>query len=582
MEDILDKALTVLGGRRGPNGSVMVHCPVLEHEDRNPSLQLTQQNGKLLVHCFGECNQDNVIQALKDYNLWPTSNTISSPNISGLPSGIPSVWKKEDSLFAYSTHWPYRNESGEIIGYVVRYDAAEGGKQVIPFFQKREDGRWKAKGAPEPRPLYRLDQLVETSPSKPVLVVEGEKIAEAAQRIVNVDYFVVTWPGGSEAVNKADWTSLKERNVIVWPDNDDAGKKAAQNVAKQCKNIANSVTIIKPPAKDKGWDLADAESEGWQREHVTDWIKQQQEHEQEKSESQQIRPYNLEELIAADIPQRSYHLKPSIPTQGLSMFFAPKGLGKTFFSLTCSLAMATGTSAICWEAPRKSKVLYIDGEMPADLIKQRVEGLRAGIDTTNVDPDYFKIVTPDLSGNIPNLATKNGQEIINAMTNNFEVLILDNLSSLLNVGEENSSDDWQEVQDWLLRLRRWGKSVVIVHHAGKSGDQRGASRKTDILDTVVQLSRPRDYMQNEGCRINVQFQKVRSAYGEKVNPFEAKLEETPAGALYWTYKNLENAELELVRTLLEEKLSLRDIAEETGLNRGKIQRLKNKLRSSQK
>jgi putative DNA primase/helicase len=293
-------------------------------------------------------------------------------------------------------------------------------------------------------------------------------------------------------------------------------------------------------------------------------------------EQRTVRPYNLEEVLTADIPERDFHLRPAVPTQGLAMVFAPKGHGKTQFSLTCALAMAAGATAITWQAPRASSVLYVDGEMPGDLMKQRIQGLVAGMDVEGINPDCFKLITPDLSGDLPNLATKEGQEVINSMAEDFEVLILDNLSTVLNTGKESGSDEWQAVQDWLLSLRRLGKSVIMVHHAGKSGGQRGASRKEDILDTVVSLTRPKDYQQKEGCRVNVHLDKARGMYGKEVEPFEAKLEQTQEGALYWTWKSLEDAEVTMVGELLDQGLSLNEIATELSLHKSKVQRLKKK------
>jgi putative DNA primase/helicase len=62
-------------------------------------------------------------------------------------------------------------------------------------------------------------------PGVRVLVVEGEKATCAAMLIVE-DYVVVTWPGGSTAARHADWTPLKGRDVTLWRDNDEPGRKA--------------------------------------------------------------------------------------------------------------------------------------------------------------------------------------------------------------------------------------------------------------------------------------------------------------------------------------------------------------------
>ena len=53
------------------------------------------------------------------------------------------------------------------------------------------------------------------------------------------------------------------------------------------------------------------------------------------------------------------------------------------------------------------------------------------------------------------------------------------------------------MQAWLLELRRRGMTVLLIHHAGKSGDQRGTSAREDIMDTVISLRRPREYSMAE-------------------------------------------------------------------------------------
>jgi putative DNA primase/helicase len=90
-----------------------------------------------------------------------------------------------------------------------------------------------------------------------------------------------------------------------------------------------------------------------------------------------------------------------------------------------------------------------------------------------------------------------------------ELLILDNLSTLTTIIRDNDADSWNPIQEWLLRLRRGGISVLIIHHAGKDGAQRGTSRREDILDTSISLRRPADYAGVEGARFEIHIEKGR-------------------------------------------------------------------------
>lgn len=56
-----------LNARRSGAGW-MARCPA--HEDRTPSLSLTERNGRVLVHCHAGCSQEAVIAALRERGLW--------------------------------------------------------------------------------------------------------------------------------------------------------------------------------------------------------------------------------------------------------------------------------------------------------------------------------------------------------------------------------------------------------------------------------------------------------------------------------------------------------------------------------
>ena len=125
---------------------------------------------------------------------------------------------------------------------------------------------------------------------------------------------------------------------------------------------------------------------------------------------------------------------------------------------------------------------------------------------------------------IGNFASPKVQDELDPLLDGVELLVLDNLSSLTSVIRDNDAESWNPIQEWLLRLRRRGVSVLIVHHAGKGGEQRGTSRREDVLDTSISLRRPSDYIPTEGAKFEVHFEKARGIHGDKAKPFEAKLE----------------------------------------------------------
>ena len=162
--------------------------------------------------------------------------------------------------------WCYRNEKGDRFFYVCRFQLEGGGKAILPLTYWSNGWQWKA--LPAPRPLYCLDRLT-VRPNAPVLVVEGEKAADAAQNIFP-DLVVVTSPGGSKAVSKASWGPLKGREVTIWPDHDQPGSDYAQEVARLANEAgASTVRIVEiPQGFPPAWDLADSPPEGWGREKL--------------------------------------------------------------------------------------------------------------------------------------------------------------------------------------------------------------------------------------------------------------------------------------------------------------------------
>lgn len=168
--------------------------------------------------------------------------------------------------------WTYRTVDGHVAGVVCRFQFKDGSKDVIPYtWCRHKDGRegWRWKSMLAPRLLYGLPLLARW-PARPVLVVEGEKTADAARRLLGGAAVVVTWAGGSKAIDRTCWTPLEGRKVSVWPDADEPGIKAAAWV----KERLGKVRVITPPADAvPGWDLADAERDGWTGRRVTEWAR---------------------------------------------------------------------------------------------------------------------------------------------------------------------------------------------------------------------------------------------------------------------------------------------------------------------
>jgi hypothetical protein len=281
-----------------------------------------------------------------------------------------------------------------------------------------------------------------------------------------------------------------------------------------------------------------------------------------------------EDFVATKFAARENVLAPILRAQALIMIAAYRGIGKTHFAMSCGGAIASGGKFLKWEAPVAREVLYIDGEMPASDLQERLRSLPyecAGrLRVLSMDDQELGVSL--------NLSRPEDQAKIEAVIGNAEVLIFDNRSTLVNSGRENDAESWIPMQDWFLKLRRMGKSVILVEHAGRSGDPRGTSKREDVLDCVLQLRRPDDYQTEEGARFEVHLTKARGISGEDAKPFEAKLE-IRDGSAFWTTRELHDVEADRVRELTAEGMSVRDIAEETGLSKSRVNRIQTKLRA---
>ena len=190
------------------------------------------------------------------------ATTADAPAVAPMvPAGLPLPEVIEHRRHGTASRvWRYPNAEGALLYAVLRFDTPNGKKEVLPFTCGAEG--WEFRAPPAPRPIYNLPGLA-ARPDVPVLVVEGEKAANAAAALFP-DFVVATWQGGCNATGKADWSPLRGRRVIVWPDNDLPGRKAATAVKRAAEKAgAASVGVVAVPESwPEGWDLADPLPEG--------------------------------------------------------------------------------------------------------------------------------------------------------------------------------------------------------------------------------------------------------------------------------------------------------------------------------
>jgi hypothetical protein len=156
------------------------------------------------------------------------------------PSSEVAVESLARRLGKPSMTWQYHDGGGDLVGVVCRWDRGDGEKDIRPV-SRQADGAWTCQGMPEPRPLYRLPEVMQSEGV--VYVCEGEKAADA---LGSLGLIVTTSAHGSKSVSKTDWSPLADRNVVIVPDHDEPGEKYAADVARLAIEAgASSVVIVR-------------------------------------------------------------------------------------------------------------------------------------------------------------------------------------------------------------------------------------------------------------------------------------------------------------------------------------------------
>lgn len=315
-------------------------CPA--HDDHNPSLSISDEGDKVLVHCHAGCDQRAVVDAIEARGIHLNGN---AARLDGPPDTHPK-------LGCASAIWDYYADDGRHVGRVMRFDTATG-KEIR---QASHNGmKWTWKAMPEPRPIYRLRE-VQRRPEAVVLITEGEKAADAAQWHFPA-HVAVTWAGGAKAVTHADWRALAGRSVILWPDADEPGRLAMDALARILKSHGCTVHMVDLAAfgnVPEGWDAADWTSEQVTRFRTVPFIESRMEVRSsdqsgpQKTDGTGNRPaadvllvgFDLSELMGPIPPERE--LVPGVPAEAYTLVAGGLATAKTTFLHSLILSRATG------------------------------------------------------------------------------------------------------------------------------------------------------------------------------------------------------------------------------------------------
>ncbi len=377
---------------------------------------------------------------------------------------IPDIKKAPvDELGPATAKWDYRDADGRLIACVYRYDGA-GGKEFRPW-----DVRSRAMRAPDPRPLYNQPQIESASQ---VILVEGEKAADA---LIWEGMVATTAMNGANApVEKTDWAPLKNKQVVIWPDNDEAGQAYARRAAEVIANSgATSVTILHlPEDKPEKWDAFDAIEDGmdvWAfvRESTRTIIK----------DTTSIPMHSLGELLADTSPMPDDLIAPRVLTPGGMIVFggAPK-VGKSDFLLSWLTHMAAGEPFLELTPSRPLRVFYLQAEVQYHYLRERIQSMGLP-DVVSRRAANNLLVTHQLRLVLNDQGVEQVIEALQraAIKGGVDVLVIDPIRNVFDGGPEGNSENDNNAMLFFLRERveklrdavNPEAGIILAHHTKK-------------------------------------------------------------------------------------------------------------------
>jgi DnaB-like helicase N terminal domain/AAA domain len=286
------------------------------------------------------------------------------------------------------------------------------------------------------------------------------------------------------------------------------------------------------------------------------------------------------DLLVMEMPDLEYAVEPLLTIGGTGEIYAWRGTGKSLVATEMAFEIASGAPVLFphagkaganWPITQQYPVLYVYGEMHGSMIRDRARQIAKGHGMQLPVNDFFGTLCKDFQKAWrPNISTPRNRQIVEEriFSGGYKIVILDNISTLWPTSQEGEGDRTAILTDWFMDLNQRGVSVIYLHHAGKSGEQRGSSEKEDMLDFVLKLRRPEKYKHEGQLRVDVTIEKARGEIKQPrwMAPFELSLT-TQDDAAVWMIRPTRDSQIESAFRMFQDGMKAVDVYQEIGISR---------------
>jgi archaellum biogenesis ATPase FlaH len=279
-----------------------------------------------------------------------------------------------------------------------------------------------------------------------------------------------------------------------------------------------------------------------------------------------LRAPSLDTLLKTEFPPREHLLKPWLRDGESAMIYAPPGVGKSMLTLTLALVIAGGGEFMGWKAIKPRRVLFVDGEMHIQDIIERAKILLPGLNLDeeltgqNITVLARQYQRPD--ADFPDLALEEGRELMldlatmDEKTNpyhigNYDLVILDNLSTLASIKDENDAGDFNEVLQFLMKLKQAKVACILVHHSNKNANNyRGSSKLATTFEVILGLKAV-ESIQSNGTSFRLCWDKFRCPRDETIQEREVWLEPNEDLGALWNSRQSKDDQIQTIINMLK-------------------------------